>query len=588
MEQIPEGSEDLQGGKTTPGGKIYDNGLQMPVSFEKLDYKQFHVDQKLDPISEGSYLEGLFIQLLKRANSDILFDAVLSLSCHHLSENAFSSLGVCKNGKASDIYELNHYLKESAAKHYSATISKLLSSLESPDHDIVTSIAASSVLHKVAIYEETDLKESAVFTNGMISIFVDFLISTNTYSKAVISVANFLVFAYCSFYFPSYKPTVILEYYSVLKDFESAIAGIENSSILYHFENLSRFAYSLVIAIEQGELDRPFAIFSLLRKWIAIIPPKLHILDSIKDPLERCLLYLFKTLLNILDNVFPKAIFFFLQNFDGLNSMFCKQNQGKNHSCPDLRIKEINTYCIRVSSFFERRSNFLAILYTSNKILNISEPSLLAANINEIMIERFKESCIKFYNYLHFPRGCQLVCTNTAAENIQNTFNTDIFEYNKDHYHHFKDMATQYRALLPFADKLRDPELLYEVSNFTDASTGDLLLEKSQALQSRFEFTPFYFSFHKYTIQSYQNLLAFDYHLLYQNGRFPSLQSSELDPTTGLLDADRDLMLLFYSTGIKEMHQNLQASIMETKDALIKTFVDYEEMRRVLFDLPES
>ncbi|KAK6456412.1 uncharacterized protein RJT20DRAFT_128305 [Scheffersomyces xylosifermentans] len=192
----------------------------------------------------------------------------------------------------------------------------------------------------------------------------------------------------------------------------------------------------------------PIILYKLLRQWLIILPSKMHILTYLSDPIERTLMHLFRALTKILDHIFPAVMFYFLQSFSGgLSIWFDNTSDYKDHYSDmteaqqnplfqELRIIEV--YCIRVASFFRKRSNILSMMFGDQRLKQELSPQVIQNNINEVMIKSFNRTQIRFYHYLHFPKVVSFTKTNAVLHNLHYRFNGNSLYYNnQSHYQHF-------------------------------------------------------------------------------------------------------------------------------------------------------
>lgn len=424
------------------------------ISFKKIKH-EIYESETYKFITSQDYMENILLSKLKlhrfSLTSELVLNSILALVAYYLRSNTVKSFEGFSLANKSQALHLRSTLLNIATKYYGHSISLLRSFILLPKYDVSVALIASTVLNSVALYEYKSLYYLITYSHGIISIFNDILVNKKDISKEVPWSANFVICCSKSVYFPPYNPRLLIEFKSYIMSFGSLILGDTSPSIKYHFNILSEFTSKLIRICQENTIDglkqKPSVLYMILRKWFLILPSKVRVLNYLKDPLEKCLMHLFSSLTSILNNLFPIVIFLFLQSFDGGVPLWYKQSYKVSNTAFDgslysQKIKQIETYCIRVSTFFRKRFNILSSYFNDLKTDTEDLAVEISRSINEIPISSFTDKTLKYYNYPHFLKDVKIDKSDDVQYNLHHIFDSSIFDYNPENYQHFLSSAS--------------------------------------------------------------------------------------------------------------------------------------------------
>ena len=535
-----------------PSHRAIYNAIHLPTTFNLLRYKHFSSKSfssrpenptrsglPSDPASNSSntslnsnsslqfgsskYARSMDLmekQLLNRLNfrtfnsdSILVINAVLALTAYYMRSNclkAFSNFGSNDPQQIQNYQQFRNFLIKISAKYYGIAIHKLRTMLSRKDYNVTIAIIVLSFMNKISIYEDADLNQSVTFSKGVIGIFNDILSnfkqsnarflrlfnisneSSYTSANDVSWIINFLVFASKSIFFPTYDPTILLEYNQTLIEYRDILhelnrQGIQPSQhVIFNFNHLFSYTQQLLLFIQSHNTNNinqyPILLYKLLRHWLIILPSKVHVLEYLSDPLEKTLMYLFRTLTKILDNLFPSVIFYFLHTFSGGLSLWYEPNyeldpkivtpqEMSSFPTPiQHHLIRITIYSVRVCTFFQKRSNILLIFFGDQRLKQELSPQIIQANINEVMIKAFKKTKIRLYHYIHLPNVVQFTKTNVIFDNIQQRFGAKmLYYYNQGHYDHFMSKNSDKSYNNVFKKDSIDPIINFHMNNISQS-----------------------------------------------------------------------------------------------------------------------
>lgn len=588
------------------------NSINGHTSFQIVPHEQKPLSTKSSSMDsmELRFFSLLVVQLFGH-DLKLVFYAMLSLAAFYFRLNSLKNFeGYSKSNKA-QFATLRKALLRIANKYYSITISKLRKLIVRDNYNVYVAIFTSSLLNKLSIYKYDNLAHSVTFSKGIVGIYNDILANKPDTSKYSISwTINFLIMALKSIYFPSYTCKVLYEYRENLIKFRQLYdaarppppEGVASSNIIFHFEQLLAYVNQLLSILEQENFlverlkKMPNLLYKLLRKCLIMLPSKLHIMDHVADPYEKCLMHLFRLLTRILDNVFPWMIFLFLNSFNGgialnfephyelpptFHTEFAEQ--------PELR--EIRNYCIRASTFLQKRYNALSVFFGDQVAGERSEelltPTLISESINEVMIERFQDTQVRYINYIHLPQQANLLRAELTPQVIRQIETTHLFSYNRDHIDYLKGEKTHSQGIHQLnVNMWVDPVLRFHMTNIiSDDDRKNIFFSPNSAAKTA-EKALSDITYQNLFEKSYAELfekLIHDCYLEYFNGQQQTPPQRQMNPKNGLDFADQDPLLLW--SPLKHVLKKRQRNLV-TSDLAANIIVEYYQLRESFLNVP--
>lgn len=500
------------------------NGMDLSTSFAPLDYgainqvKLSSLQPSLPHLLPWSYLSHpatsetpgggapslenlereLFHQIsckaFLQADSKLLLNSVLALSCYYLQSNCIKSFD-----NISDLLKTRHSIMKLSAKYYGKALHYLRTLLSTKNYDITMAILSSSLLNKIAIFEYPKLDYSITFSKGVFNILNDLFnnlrqqdskitkfLSGNKSLVDISWIINFLMHASKSYYFPSYDPALLDEFLGILDKLKGILLKVSpDKQIIFYFNHLYKFVLKLISLIKTHGVDAistdPILLYSLLRRWLVILPSKVHVLEYLEDPMEKTIMNLYSTLTKILDNLFPRVIFYFLQRFSGELTLWSEPrkelalqeiNHSQLYSMFDhfgeykVDLLKINIYAFRLSSFFQKRINILTIFFGDQRTKNELPAKIIRSLSNEVMVRDFNHTVIQYYHYFHFPGVVKFTKTPLIVHNLKNRFNAKmLYNYNRQHYNQFLSNDSNKLSKEVLQSTSADPMLKFHITN---------------------------------------------------------------------------------------------------------------------------
>ncbi|KAL6454323.1 YPT32 GTP-binding protein YPT32/YPT11 [Candida maltosa Xu316] len=440
------------------------------------------------PVIRNLFKTWLNSFIYKAYTKDIMFYCLLNLTTNFLISNCFrDSRKLLLSNKevenedidedmnvdkaSSDKIKLLHIRNEctqQSLKYYSHVIQSLRNILNNnSDPDLSGSV--SYILSLMSIYDpEATLNSTICFRNGLFSIFnhnynaikksldPKTLILLPAHQKLMLNIAM-------SVYLPSYDPTFLSEYQTLLIRFGELVFPLlqhykstntsdqtnnhnnfaflqTNYNHLLNFTNdtLNYYLPQLTENLSNLELQQSL-LFEMVYKWVRIFPTKLIKINKKNDPLEKVLYLFFKVFKKSLFAIFPQIKFFFLRDFDSplMLDLFDSsqddynifheelENPINNNLPPEFyepiinELKTISGYLIRIITFLQIRLNYLykVLVYDSNAIEVFKIDDVLQwgkrttdikkarsdfkelSGLNEVFITSFIHQTIKCENY---------------------------------------------------------------------------------------------------------------------------------------------------------------------------------------------
>lgn len=403
----------------------------------------------------------------------LVYEVLILLFASYLGNNAVKSFAnINKMREAA----LRRKLCAFANRHYSEAITALRMHISVlGDYDVSVALKALALLNKCSIYEFENSLHSITFGQGMLSIHCDALGRYEHLDHQVRHTFGYMNLVSQLIHFPCYTPEVLVEFQSYLKRYSQFVTVDDISSdwIVQHFNQIWYYVKDVIQItankdIEVVKTDSQL-IYKLLRRWLLMLPPKIHILTSLGHPMERVLMLLYKTLTSILNNVFPSAMFMYLLSFNGGLTLW----YDTHHTIPketDLTcniLQSIERYCFRVNSFFKTRANQLAVTFGPLPGGKGISPLDVRSEINEIMIHDFTNSLLRLYNFIHLPLKSKPTATPDMFHNLQRMGNP--YTYNREHF----ELLKAYMGDSTKGFQTSDPLLRFHLSNTTDYKLQD-------------------------------------------------------------------------------------------------------------------
>lgn len=382
--------------------------------------------------------------LINNFTHPLIFNCLIALSCCYLEQNAYKSFT-----NSHIINNNNHQIRvkfnEIFLRYNLSCLKELqliISNITQGDNFNI-GIAGSILLNFISFYD--DNLTSLTFSNGLLQLIKDSPeLPRERLSEYPLFIENLSLFSK-SYYFPDYYWKCLIEFKEIMEKFQRFISH-DYIFTNYHFLNqfLNKVLQVVSPTNEQANLsNNPSILKKLLQDWLIILPSNIHLLGKSTrfnfNDQEVVLLLLFKCLGKMLDNIFPRVMFFNLHTFGAsYNSPLIQPQQLQSissSSSSSSRLSLFINYCLKVYDFFDTRMLVLHNLLLNN---NSKIPQFITS-VNEIPLIKFNNVSIEPYNYLHFPEAIQLSVDNLSSisQYFKNN-NGSMYVYNTHHAQHFK------------------------------------------------------------------------------------------------------------------------------------------------------
>lgn len=415
----------------------------------------------------------LQIVLVDTITHPLIFNCLICLSSCYLERNgykSFTNTEIINNNNHQIRLQLNEIFLRfnlSSLKELQLIISSI--SINGDLNNFNIGISGSILLNFINFYD--DNLTSFTFSNGLLQLIKDspelslqqqqqepgpVIITSRSNIEYPSFIENLSLFSK-SYYFPNYYWMCLTEFKEILEKFKRFIT---HDYIFPNYHLLNQFLSQVLQIVMQPNNDSsgsppgfndPVILKKLLQNWLIILPSNIHLLglnhnwrQGFNDQ-ELVLLLLFKCLGKMLDNIFPKVMFYNLHTFGtSYNFPSCnhpeqqQQQQQLFQASSSIQLQPFINYCLKVYNYFESRTNLLNNLLMNN----INKISPFIKSINEIPITKFNNTVsIHPYNYLHFPQSIQLPIENLSNINeyFKHSANHNFpYTYNIHHGKHFK------------------------------------------------------------------------------------------------------------------------------------------------------
>lgn len=575
-------------------GKPLKNFITKPCTFQALPKKQlvpFDRFPSMDKVEINYLLTQIHINPPDLEEEfPLFFYTVLSLSSFYLRCNAIKSFEGFNLNNRDYFVKLRSKIHDFAVRYYSIAISELRKLILKENYNASVAIYVSSYLNKISIYEYPDLNHSIAFSKGTAGIFND-SISNNSKKDDISWTLNFLIFASKSIYFPSHSSGVLHEISKFLGKFGTILKNhTQNDQLIFQYNHLLNYLHNLINLINKKSVstirEDPRILYDILRKFMLIMPPKLFIAKHLKDKFEQILMNFYDLLARVLDNIFPNTKFFFLQGFKGGISLWYDPNYqvGKDFLFDSLfslpsyyhDLKKIQEYCVRVSTFFQKRYNILSVFFGDQNLLTENDddffsPKEVGNQVNEVMIDNFEGSIINYTNYIHLPCTIKLNRNDLRNSKHLSKFANEIKLYNYNHHHY--DFFKNYNLITSTddTDKTNEKEstdsiLRAHMNNLTTNSTQKLLIDQVKSVdipvtvdspqisQNPYDSTnplaepntvSYYLVLNEQNASEFTDLINRDYHRIILTGnKVQTTNGAALNTFRGLNTHDKDPLTL--------------------------------------------
>lgn len=477
----------------------------------------------------------------------LVFEVLVLLFASYLGNNAVKLFAHMTRSREQT---LRQQLGVIAGRHYSEAITALRMHISTlSQYDVAVALKALALLNKCSIYEFANLFHLIIFGQGMLLIFCDALERLDAVDALVRNTLGYINMVSRLAYYPSYTPDVLVEFQGYLRRYSQFVTNKDISSdwIVQHFDQIWYYVKDVIDItahrdIEEIRLDSNL-IYKLLRRWMLMLPPKLHIMTSLAHPMERVLMLLYKTLTSILNNVFPTAMFMYLLGFNGGLTLW----YDTHHTLPretDLTcniLQSIERYCFRVNSFFKIRHNHLVVAFGAMPLDGGVSATAMRRQLNEVMIRNFTNSLIRLYNFLHLPLRMRPTLSVDTLKNLNNIGN--LYDYNKEHFDNLKaEMAATCKGV-----HMSDPLLRFHVAN-----TSDYKIQGDESA--------------KFDYKLWLSDDETEHHLVHLNQEYSELfkkgfpvprDTTTLDPRTGLYMDDSEPFLMITEQALQTVLANV-------------------------------
>ncbi|CAX40266.1 conserved hypothetical protein [Candida dubliniensis CD36] len=460
-----------------PPNGLLENGSECVKSFNILDYPQIvNTNQRLflnDTISS---------KLLGNIVHPLVFNGLLSLTCCYFECNAYKSFSFVHN------YQIRLIFHELHLRFYLISIRSLKDVVDKIDRrdkqsindtdDLYIGLIGSILLNYISLYD--DSHTSFAFSNGIIQLSIQVIESARKQHKD-----NFreeyierLILASKSSFFPSYSSlSCLVEFKEMLDKFRRYLVSknVLNNSILSSIHSLNQFVSKLmgIYNTNNNINNNPKLLKHLLREWLLILPTSLYLFNNkLSDNTNHNLInatpattnslatfavnydnsntlqyeiivtMYYEALSKLLDNFFPKTLFYNLYSFGSCFTRSIEFAELDSQKIRLINLQIFSKYCLKVCKFFKMRFQLLNNLLTNN-FENLDQ---FSCSVNEVPINRFNNHVLKPINFLHFPESVQLSIDDLQNINrfIQDITNNDtnysqwLYNYNHHHLAHFR------------------------------------------------------------------------------------------------------------------------------------------------------
>ncbi|KAI3405967.2 hypothetical protein KGF56_001186 [Candida oxycetoniae] len=269
--------------------------------------------------------------------------------------------------------------------YYGKALNNLRQMLNKRDVASMSRASLSSLyLHIIAIYEEETVDQSFTFGSGLVQLTRDIIVKHQQITCP--SVLKYVANASKSWYFPAYDQKCLKELNRFILSLEVYAKKSCNFQALCSYNDLIEFSKKF------DDWAFKFDSYQVVRDWLISAPSGLFVLPNFTtDEFELVVLYLYKVLMMMLPNLFPRALFCY-PHLIRVFPMTPPPQPLKNSY-----LQYVCQYCIRVHDFFYKRYNLL---------INLTETSkreLMMKAWNEVIIEEFSNTHFDYYHFLHFP-----------------------------------------------------------------------------------------------------------------------------------------------------------------------------------------
>ena len=470
-EVFPKSNHDI---KMPPHG-LLENRSEYSKSFNVLDYTQI-VDNNQRLFLNNTILS----KLLSNIVHPLVFNGLLSLTCCYFESNAYKSFSFVHN------YQIRLIFHELYLRYHLISIRSLTDIIDKIDRrdkqnskdtdDLYIGLLGSILLNYISLYD--DNQTSFAFSNGIIQLSIQVIELAHKQSQDNFKggYIEHLILASKSSFFPSYPSLpCLVEFKEMLEKFRRYLVmkKVLNNGILSNIHALNQFVNKLLGICNTNDNinDNPKLLKQLLREWLLIIPTNLYLFNTnpsdshyipnttpTTDTLAAfainnndnnniiqykiIVMMYYETLSKVLDNFFPKTLFYNLYSF---GSCFTRPIEFAKLDSQKIRLINLqifSKYCLKVCKFFKIRFQLLNNLLTNN----FEYLDQFVYSINEVPIKKFNNHVLKPINFLHFPKSVQLPIEDLQYINsfIQDTSNNDnnnsnqlLYNYNHQHLAHF-------------------------------------------------------------------------------------------------------------------------------------------------------
>lgn len=485
--------DDLFINKESFRGKSLKNAFLAEKSFPRLRYRL------RKPFSRSPYMNQFENNILLTTDfhcvgreAELIYNSIMALLTFYIKNNAVNwfkcHLQIQNKIKVS--------LLSIASKYYGDALSHLRWYLTDKDSNVSTSIIVSSYLNKLAIYEFKDPSHSLAFTNGTAGIFNTALQNPSGYNKQEFAwIINYLDIAYKTDFFPSYSYQTLQEFSEYVELYEHNIIPHEfedKQTVIQQLNNLKAFLadfHKITKTHLVNEMRNDYnLVYTLLRNLLRILPDEVMLIKhQRKKVMKHILMLLYEALTRLLESIIPNCYHLFFQGFkEGIKLW----NTPDYVTIPIENIPEdlerVEQYSIRISSFFQKRFNFLSTFFGDQQFTDQPVTSeMISACIAEVMIERFTDTAIGYVNLVHFPLVSKFLKEDeNIAHNLANIEKFEIYQYNQHLYKYIKTDLTSRQQLVEHDYILNSDPILNSHLINTTATSKDT---KKKPAQNEFE-----------------------------------------------------------------------------------------------------
>ncbi|KAK6202909.1 uncharacterized protein RJT21DRAFT_112844 [Scheffersomyces amazonensis] len=300
--------------------------------------------------------------------------------------------------KLLDKTKLRNFALVKSIKHYAKVIKQLRDCLNTNDDpDLCAQV--SYILSLMSIYDpESTLNSTNCFRDGLFSILnynFNLLMKKNGYVPLIIWVhLNLMKNVMRAAYLPSYDPTFVYEFRTVLVQFGMILKPLKlyqddsNTTLKFinsKYDDLINYVddslekYFPVLLNNTDDIDiQQQVLYDMLYSWVRFFPSRLLVVNENSDPIEKILYLFYKTWRKALFTIFPQTKYFFLRDFDSplmldlfaINrdvDIFLEQLQHPHSICIPweeyrpliTNLRSISSYLVRIITFLQVRLNLL-------------------------------------------------------------------------------------------------------------------------------------------------------------------------------------------------------------------------------------